>query len=875
VLVAVGTFLGTAAPRWIGGHLDQTLRETVIRAGQHSEVSARADVPAMQNVAAAEIPRLQETVRPELGRLLDGGHWAVSTNVSDLLAQNGRPVDDGNYPRRLSVRMPDDLASRVRLVEGELPSKADVVPMPSSLNDLPVPDVEHLRIVDTVATPEVAEALRLELGDVVVFEHKGDLSSALNPDATRLPLAGRLTGLVEAVDPDDRMWGYAGTALLPDLGMPGAEPRITTATLLSDPALLEDWAATLTLPTEWHVGVDAREMRAEDVQSVTAALNLLELEGTWHSGLTGVLDGYTTRKIAAEGVVAFGAVALAALCAALILLGVRLLADRQVAEVALARSRGSSDAALMPRLAVVAATVVVPAASLGVLVALTTVPGPTGASLLAVPVVLALIAIAALPVVVVGHARRRVTGSPERADVAARRPSPRRLVAELGVALLAAVTLWLTAARDPDAEPDLVVSSAPIAVAAAVGLLIFRLMPFLLAAVVPGTRRMPGPTAFLSAARASRASSHAVLPLIAILVAIGVAGFGGTVRASVEHARDVSSWNTVGADVRADSTVIRVAPEQVDTLAGVDAVATGHIIPSVRPRNLDNGRRAGLDVFVVDVPAWRDVTAGAPEPVEPIAALSGDTQTGAVPGVLQGNIEGIEVGDHLELELWRETVAIEVVDRVSSVPGGPRGAALVLPLGPLTDLPLASPEVVFVAGDLSGAELALALGIDENEVTTRADTMLSIADDPVLSAVVTAFRIITVLAAALAAAAAVLGLAAGERSRAYGLSILRTLGLTTRQTAAMTVADVVPTTIVAALAGIAVGSGVGAVTAGAIDLRMLSGTVSADTGVVVDVAGVSLAAAGVLAVVLAAIVVTVIMRRRTRLGSVLRAGDER
>jgi hypothetical protein len=61
----------------------------------------------------------------------------------------------------------------------------------------------------------------------------------------------------------------------------------------------------------------------------------------------------------------------------------------------------------------------------------------------------------------------------------------------------------------------------------------------------------------------------------------------------------------------------------------------------------------------------------------------------------------------------------------------------------------------------------------------------------------------------------------------------------------------------------------------ALDLSALTGLVEGGRAVVLDVPGTALAAAGVLAVVLASVVLTVIASRRARLGAVLRAGDPR
>jgi hypothetical protein len=87
--------------------------------------------------------------------------------------------------------------------------------------------------------------------------------------------------------------------------------------------------------------------------------------------------------------------------------------------------------------------------------------------------------------------------------------------------------------------------------------------------------------------------------------------------------------------------------------------------------------------------------------------------------------------------------------------------------------------------------------------------------------------------------------------------------------------EVVPTSVAAAAVGVGVGLGIGVIASRALDLSGLTGLLISGDDVVLDVATTVVAAAAVLAVVLAAVAVAVIVNRRARLGSVLRAGDPR
>lgn len=857
VVVGVGAFLGAAAPRWVGERLDDTLRDTVISAGPAAQVSARDVREVSPPEFDRELSLLNGDAGAELRSMLGEGRWSTSTGARLFVAQNGEPVDDGLRWRLANVRVPDDLESRVRLVEGELPATVT----------RGADGIAGASLIDVVATSEVAEGLRLEIGDTLTFER--GVEPEITPVEPGADPGLRLTGIIEPLDPDDPLWGNARNALVPDFGVPGAEPNTTTATLLSDRDLVATWTATTAdvLATEWHVPLLADELTSANLTAVTADLRQLGNGSMWSSGLVTALEAYPAQRAAAEGIVGFGLASLAALCVALVLLSARLLAQRRADEVALARTRGATDSRLARLLALDAAVVCLPPALAGAVAATIAVDGPGGTTGPGLAAAMALVAVVALPVMAL---RARADDGP---DVAAVRPTPRRLVLEAAVVVLACLGLWLAGTRQPEAGVDPVVSLAPILVAGATGLVIFRALPHLVRGVLPVLRRSGSLTPFLALARAARTPAHAVLPVIALLVAIGVATFGGTVQASVERAREVSAWESVTADALVRSDLIRVDTAVLESLPGVEAVATGYLMPNQRPDNLDNRRSAAVDVLAVDLDAWRSVVAGAPELPSVLAQLTGPTTSGATAALLTGNIDEAGVGDSLELRLGGSTTVVEVVDSAVPVPGTDRATTLVVPLDEMADVLRPWPNVVYVAGDVDGEQLATALGIDPSAVTLRSDVLATSSSDAVLDTVLDVFRVVTAVSAVLAATAAVLALAIGDRGRRHGLSVLRTLGLTTRQSAVLTASDVVPVCVLAAVAGIGVGTGTGLVTAGAVDLPALSGVLVGGTATVSDLPSAVVSAAVVLAAVLVAVAASVVVGRRARLGSVLRAGE--
>jgi len=877
VLAAVlitGAFVGAAMPRWIDARLDMTLDRLVETAGRQSEFALRINFAGGANDARTEIPSVRHD-EPEMAAVYDEGRWSAAVGPGDVESTNGVPTP-GRQPLEVDVRMPDDLADKVRLVDGRLPADPDFPP-PLAFGAPEVP--EQSPVVEVVAVAEVADALGIHVGDQLIVRRKNAATTVVGL-GTRWPrnyLGVRLTGLVEPADPADSFWSDSPESLVPTFDR-GADSTTVRGTLLTDPEIMAPFvASTQTMvAAEWHMDVVPGALDANRVDPVTTAIRRIEQDTSWRTSFDDLLAEYGASRAGAEQVSALGVASLAGLLVAVLLMAIRLVAERRTDAMALTRARGGRDRVLGSLLGVEAIIVAVPSVVVAAASATWLLPASAGLLPHALPAVLLLVTVVGLPLTGIVLARR---GTNDRPEQEALRPSPRRLVLEAGVVVFALAGLWLLAGREGAAPGgvDPVVSFVPVLVATAAGLLTFRLVPFVVAAVVRWVSRRRGATPFLAATRAARSQNHAVLPVIAVLVAVGVAAFGTTVESTVDRAQEMSSWDAVKADAAVETSTLRVRAEDLsDRLPAATAVAAGYAVPAQRATDAD-GRQVGIDLLAVDVPAWERVNAGAPAPVEPVTTLATTTPAdGAVPGVLKGGADGLDVGDRFTVNVRGTDLTVEVMDRVSDFPGTAGGSAVILPAAAVADgFGLQWPTVVYVAGEVSTGELADALDVRADQVTLRSEA-LELADaDPVLDATVDVFRFALVVAALLAAAAAVLGLLLTARSRSYTLSILRTLGLTSRQAGTLVAVEVVPTSVAAAAVGVGVGLGIGVIASRALDLSGLTGLLISGDDVVLDVATTVLAAAAVLAVVLAAVTVAVIVNRRARLGSVLRAGDPR
>ncbi|HEX5997003.1 MAG TPA: hypothetical protein VFY84_17810 [Jiangellales bacterium] len=881
-VLAIGAFLGAAAPPWIDDRLDAALEDTLADTAPQGDLVARGLFGASVTLPPRTdlIPELAaveeqiEQVRrqePALTAAYANDRWSLSLATGVIVTHDG-PAQPSVRQREMGLWLPEDAEDKLTVVEGQFPRpEVEIVDSPASTEDQRL----SMPVFEVATTPDVKDALELEVGDQVVVQ-AGVIGTMRGPAPALLSM--RVSGVVEPTDRTDVAWKDAFTALEADRGIPGDDPRIYRGTVIADPLLAEqlvhwatvrdvDWRTWLSI--HWQLELQPERFAASDVESVITSVQRLRSSSTWTTSLDKVLLGYQASRASAERSAALGVASLTGLLMTVLLLAVGLLAERRAAALALTRVRGGSDRALARTLATEAVLIGVPATASGALAAALLV----GASWW-IPGVLLLATVIGLPAVGLRLARRSGAERPEHATL---RPSPRRLVAEAGLVVVAAVAVWLLSQQSADsgAGADPVVSFTPLLVAAATGVVVFRLLPYPVAAVARVVGRSRGATSFIATSRAARSPAYAVLPVIAVLMAVGLAAFGGTVQTTAERSREATAWAEVPADAVVTTTTLRTGADELGALVPeATAIAEGYLLSSQSAAD-DRGDSVRVDVLMVDMPAWAEVVARAPEPIEPVATLATSRPPGgAVPAVLIGQSRDMTVGQPLTVTIRGHEVGIQLVDRVDRFAGAPNNDAIVIPLDGLgtspSELRLQWPNVVYLAGPIADIDLAGLLG---GHVERRADVLAAIGEDPMLRTTLTIFQIAVLAASALAAAAAVLGLSATARSRTYALSILRTLGMPARSVATLIAAEVIPVSITAAVVGAAVGLGVATIAGQAIDLAALTGLLDEGAAVAPDVAGTALAAAGVVAVVVVAVAIAIAANRRARLGAILRVGE--
>ncbi|MFJ3577177.1 ABC transporter permease [Streptomyces rubiginosohelvolus] len=579
VLVLVTAFLAAAFPRAVDAYETKGLRHDIrlADAGRSAVEVSRPqpglELPREQREAGVRTPELRR-IGGALGKALPAPlradmssvAYGVRTLKPVLATEPWLPRPD-TVPPQLSYTAQTGLKEHARLVEGAWPTTPAEVTSTS-------------RAVRGAVTEETAAALNMKVGSTLRL-----------PTAVGGPLTVTITGIVAPRDPGGSYWSadplVRTPSLIPDPASPFPQNYWTGTVLLAEdagPALL----ATATEPSLfWRFPPDASALTGPDGARLTAVVNSLEsgpgllkvraIAGDTAEVLTGlghIVQANARMRDAISPVIAVAALGIGSVAAVVLVMTGALIAARRKAELALMRSRGGSLRGIGGRLLAETAVTVVPASALGLLLAVLAVGGGRWwpAALAAAGV--GLLVCVALPLrTTLQHIRPTLHGARE--DMVSARPSRRRTVAELTLLVLAVGAVTALRRRGTSGGgTDLLVSGAPVLVALIAALVLVRLYPLPLRLAARPMARLRGAIGFLSLARAGRSSAGGALPLLALLLALATAAFGGSVIAGIGDARDDAALTAVGADARVSGKSERATlpDELVRTVRDLDGV---------------------------------------------------------------------------------------------------------------------------------------------------------------------------------------------------------------------------------------------------------------------------------------------------------------
>ncbi|MFJ2057582.1 FtsX-like permease family protein [Streptomyces sp. NPDC087908] len=829
LLVLVTAYLAAVLPRAVDAYETEGLRHDIRTAAPRSSVlELTAEPPGLElppSVREAGLaPAVLGKQRDRAGALLpaplrtDPGQTVHGVRTVKRVEglDPWLPRPDGISPE-LVLASPSGLAEHATLRAGRLPAGTARAP-------------------EAVVTTKTAEALRIKPGSVV---HVPGRVSAV-------PLALTVTGIVEPRGPEGPYW-----AVEPLLRTPALAPLVSQevtyywqgALLLSPtsaPALLsttgEPEVYFRYLPTADHLtGRDAGRLGAA-LASASGGPDLVRLRevvgptGALTTELDTIVGAYGSMRGAIDPVVAVAVFGIGAVAAVVLAMTGGLFVARRDGELALIRSRGASLTGIGLRLLGETSAVAVPAALLALVLAVATVRGPDGASggvlggIPLLPSVLATIAVALVAMLVlplravVRHRRPRLHGG--RDDLLTARPSRRRTVLELTLLVLAVSAVASLRLRGTGDSGDHLVSAAPVLVGLIAALVLVRVYPLPLRWAARPARRLRGAVGPLALARAGRASSAGTLPLLALVLALTTAAFGGSVLAGVADARDRAALLATGADARIDGTV-----EWTPLPAGLaEAVRTTPGVRDVAPLQIEYG---------VSLPSPGSDTAqpmsSALVGVEPDAytRLARRTGFGPFPAALLATTG--KGGKEAAADTARVLPAIASPSVAARLGGAPQEIVSaagvfrvrIVAVRPTTpalqgadfllvnsaDLTHRANTALLVSGPSDGAALRAVVKAKSAAllVSTRTEERAGYVDSPLQSGAERIYLGAIGAGAGFAVVAVLLSLLQNAPERTTLLARLRTMGLTRRQGRRLLGLEALPQAVLAAVGGTLVG----------------------------------------------------------------------
>lgn len=884
-LVALTCGIFAALPRLFDRVSDHGLRYAVAHAApldRNVQANETARIPAgAAGEPLARVARraalIEDTLTGPLRRVVGQPRFVVR---SQEYAAAGPP----GIVRLLTLVEQSGVHAHIRLVAGRMPGPTHATvraagPVPQGLRLPQV--VRRVPLVEIALSVPAARQLRLHVGDRTVLAPDQTAGTEYTPIADERPLAVRVVGLFAVPHADDPFW-FGDTRL--------DEPEVTksldlTTTDVYAEALLSPHqyptmlAATrpLGLSYEYRYFTDGRRIDASQVaelQAAAAGLNARyvgagPLDRSASTGLDSVLAGYLAERSQAETLLAVAIFGLLACALANVALLAALSRDRRRSETGLVRTRGALPRQVLCAEALEGLLLAAPAGLAGWGVALLAVHSRSSSlsGWLVLAVVIASVLV--LTAGIVRYARGRLR-PPERDEPAAGRTSPRRLVLEAVIVVLAGLGVYLLQRRglaSASGGIDPYLAAVPVLLALGSGILVLRLYPLPVAAAARGARRARGLALHLALSRAARQSELALAPLLVLVLTLAIALFSVAMLRTLEAGQVRTAWNELGADIRVDAPPGGTLPSSLVARLGREGLAAAALVsPADTP--------TGGSIFVaLDAAAYERVTSGTPSAAPPLDALSKPSPLGNfVPALVSRNWTG---GSTFDVGPQKQELSLVATGQVRAFAGIPAGTPFAVASLQAIDRQAHvafRPNRLYVRGvSVSAARRAAAATAPGASVTSRADVVAGLRASPFVGSVLDGFRFAIALAAAYAAVAIVLLALIASRSQARDLALVRTMGGSPRQVLLLAAAELVPPLAVAVVLGLGLGAALLYLVAPAIDISFFTGNGSRLLSVPwIPAFAVGGAAAAVAA---SAVVLAAIRARRAELNRVLRIGE--
>jgi putative ABC transport system permease protein len=635
----------------------------------------------------------------------------------------------------------------------------------------------------------------------------------------------------------------------------------------------------------WSFPLATGAVTADSAQALSGALTRATTQAgligsgaepvTLTSPVAGVLADFVPADAAASSVLRLLAVSLAVIAGVVVLLGSQLLARRRQAALTVLRARGASRAQIVARTLRAAAVPAACGAAAGTAVAIAVTPGHAGTLSWWLGGAILLTAVAAAPLIAFWEQRApgkrhgsRGNGSGAGLS-AARRGAWRRVAAELTLAAVAVAGVVVLRQQGSGAFPSL----APVLVAVPVAIVVMRCYPFAVRGLLRLAGRRRGVAAFTGLARAARSSPGAVVPGIALVLALAVAAFGVLVRAAVTDGQAAQSWQQTGADALINAQ-LAYQPPSAAFVRDLSAV------PGVRHIALVSVAAAQANASQVPVAAvqpgqYAALLAGAPLPPFPAADLTAPAAAGSSPvpalvtpagatalGPGAGVVVGI--GQEATLTVGLQSVRIRITGDIPGLAGIPGAPQVILPASALGAGADAAPNIVLATGpdiDVPRLDAVVRRDLPGATVTLRATVQAALSRAPLPRGEAAAIVAAEIAAAGLTLLVLLIMVAGAARARRSTVARLRVMGVTGRQARWAELAETLPLVVATAAGGVACAWALGPLIGPALNLSALTGGATRSAPVGARWAPLGAAAAGLLILTLLAVLVEAMANR--------------
>jgi putative ABC transport system permease protein len=315
-----------------------------------------------------------------------------------------------------------------------------------------------------------------------------------------------------------------------------------------------------------------------------------------------------------------------------------------------------------------------------------------------------------------------------------------------------------------------------------------------------------------------------VLPLLALLVSLATAAFGGSVLTGVEQARQDSALREVGADARVET--VEPLPEALPgRLGALPGVRAGTPAAMFYKSDTEDGRRS-VPVAAVDPDTYTALAARTGLGGFPAATLRADEHADVLPAVASPSVAALLGDGTATLRLTAEATITVKVAAVRELTPAVAGSHFLLVDRSALPAKAARPNLLLLTGDRPDGERIRELSGKAAVVLVRSERLALHIDSPLQSGAERFWTAAVLTGALYAALALVLTQLRAAPERAALLARLRTMGLTRRQGRRLLVLESLPQALPAALGGVLAGWATVRLLAPGVDLTAIALRVS-------------------------------------------------